>query len=201
MDVKTERKKNGAPSTSNEFDKIYDSAISYWVWNDTRIPKELKELIINENPQSSLELGCGLGNFSGFAATQGVAATAVDFSAVAIERAKKRTADELLKPNFIVGDVTDLHMLDEQFDVSFDIGCFHCLDEAAQQKYVREVHRLLKPGSVHLIWALDHSPADIPLDPKYIADTFQPYFELIQEKFSRRRVIASHWYWLKKGGQ
>ncbi|MDR1091153.1 MAG: class I SAM-dependent methyltransferase, partial [Prevotella sp.] len=78
----------GPPSNNVEFDKAY-SSLSHWAWTDTRIPRELKELIEANKPQTSLELGCGLGRFSRFMASQKIEATAIDFSAVAIEKATK----------------------------------------------------------------------------------------------------------------
>jgi ubiquinone/menaquinone biosynthesis C-methylase UbiE len=134
------------PSTSEQFNKVYSSSIAHWVWSDIRIPKELKDLVKTCNPKTSLELGCGLGFFSNFMTKQGIEATGVDFSTVAIEKAKERLNSNEHKPTFIVGDVTNLEMIKQQFDVSYDNGCFHCLNEEGQQKYVSEVYRLLKPG-------------------------------------------------------
>jgi ubiquinone/menaquinone biosynthesis C-methylase UbiE len=182
-------------TTGEEFNKVYRS-IGHWVWTDNRIPTELKEIVKVHNPKTSLELGCGLGIFSSFMASQGIKAIGVDFSSVAIEKANKRVANYTDKPEYIVGDVTDLKKIDKQFDVSFDVGCFHCLDEDGQQKYVSEIHRLLKPGATHLIWAMDSSPSGIKLSPKYIEQTFGEHFNLDQSKFSRRRIASSHWYWL-----
>ena len=182
-------------TTGEEFNKVYRS-IGHWIWTDNRIPKELKEIVELQNPKTSLELGCGIGIFSGFMASQGIKATGVDFSSVAIDKAKKRIANNMDKPEYFVGDVTNLKDLDKQFDVSFDVGCFHCLNEESQQKYVSEIHRLLKPGAIHLIWALDSSPSGIKLSPKYIELTFGEHFKLDQSKFSRRRIASSHWYWL-----
>ncbi|MFV0538723.1 MAG: class I SAM-dependent methyltransferase [Dysgonomonas sp.] len=189
----------GPPSNNVEFDKAY-SSLSHWVWTDARIPRELKKLIEAEKPRTSLELGCGLGRFSKFMAGQKIQATGVDFSAVAIEKAKKRVAEDRYKPTFLVGDVTNLEMLSEPFDVSFDIGCFHCLERGEQQNYVKEICRLLKPGGTHLIWALDNSPSNIRLTPDYIKEVFGNNFELRKSQSSRRRVVfvASHWYWLKR---
>jgi ubiquinone/menaquinone biosynthesis C-methylase UbiE len=186
-----------APFTSDEFNKEYKS-LRHWVWTDLRIPKELKELVKNNSPKTSLEFGCGLGRFSAYMAKQGIQATAVDFSAVAIEKAKRRVAKDKQQANFLVGDVTNLVMLNEQFEVSFDIGCFHCLNSDGQKKYVDEVYRLLKTGKTHLIWAMDRSPSDMAFTPDYIAKVFGGKFELANAKFSRRRIIASHWYWLVK---
>jgi len=188
--------KSKPPSTSDQFNKIYSSPIAPWAWGDIRIPKELNELVKTKKPETSLELGCGLGRFSGFLAKRGIKATGVDFSSVAIENARKRVAGYEVKPSFITGDVTNLDSIKEQFDISFDVGCFHCLNEEGQKKYVSEVYRLLKPGGTHLMWALDNSPCDIDLNPGYIAKTFEKGFQLVNSRFSRRRIIASHWYWL-----
>lgn len=187
----------GPPSNHVEFDKAY-STLSHWMWTDTRIPSELKRLIEANKPQTSLELGCGLGRFSKFMANQKIQATGVDYSSVAIEKAKKRVANERHKPTYLVGDVTHLEILSEPFDVSFDVGCFHCLDKDDQQNYVKEVYRLLKPGGTHLIWVLDESPSNIKLTPEYMSYIFGENFQLQKSQRSRRRVVfvASHWYWL-----
>ena len=182
-------------TTGEEFNKVYRS-IGHWIWTDNRIPKELKGIVEVHNPKTSLELGCGLGIFSSFMASQGIKATGVDFSSVAIDKATKRVAYNTDKPEFIVGDVTNLKNIEKQFDVSFDVGCFHCLNEEGQKKYVSEIHRLLKPRTTHLIWAMDSSPSGIKLSPKYIEQTFGEHFKLDQSKFSRRRIASSHWYWL-----
>ena len=191
--------KFGPPSTSVEFDKQYNS-LGHWMWSDVRIPKELKELVTINKPKNSLELGCGLGRFSGFMAKQGIKATGVDFSTIAIGKAQKRTADKEKKPAFLIGDVTNLENITELFDVSFDVGCFHCLNEEGQKKYVEEIYRLLKTGAMHLIWALDNSPCNIKLNPNYISNVFGTHFQLTKSKFSGRRIlfVASHWYWLTR---
>lgn len=193
-----ETRKNGPPSSQNEFDKAYNS-IFHWMWSDIRIPKEIKRLADDYRPKSSLEFGCGLGRYSQYMASRKIHATGVDFSPVAIRKANMRVAAEEYKPTFLVGDVTNLVILSEPFDVSFDVGCFHCLDEDGQHKYAKEVHRLLKPGGIHLIWALDHSPSDITLTSDYMTKLFAENFQLQEARRSRRRIffIASHWYWFR----
>jgi ubiquinone/menaquinone biosynthesis C-methylase UbiE len=186
--------KTDVQSKSQFFDKAYRMPVT--LWGDVRIPKELKELVEKNKPQTSLELGCGLGRFSTYMSEQGINATAVDFSSVAIEKAKNRITRKEYKPIFLIGDVTNLSMLTNQFDVSFDIGCFHCLDEEDEEKYVSEIYRLLKPGATHLIWTLNGSPSGIKLNPDYIAKVFGSNFKLVKSKPSRRRIIASKWYWL-----
>jgi hypothetical protein len=69
-------------------------------------------------------------------------------------------------------------MFTEKFDYSFDVGCFHCLNEEGQRKYVSEICRLLKSGATYLIWGLNNSPSGIQLTPEYIAKLFGDYFQL-----------------------
>lgn len=179
-----------APNTSADFDRAYRAPITFW--GDVRIPAEVKALVGMSGVSRVLELGCGVGRFSAWAAGQGRRVTGVDFSPVAIERAKKRgsTAD------FQVGDVTKLDMLAGPYDASWDVGCFHCLDTTGQRAYAGEVARLLRPGATHLIWALDHSPSDMTFGPALVKSVFESEFDLKKAEPNRRRLIASHWYWL-----
>lgn len=182
------------PTTSADFDRAYRSRIT--VWGDIRIPEEVKALARPRTSQRALELGCGVGRLSTYLARQGLRATGVDFSPVAIARARERAAREHAPPEFLVADVTRLSALSGPFDVSLDVGCFHCFDPSGQRAYASEVARLLKPGGTHLIWALDSPPSDIPLSPSLVQEIFARGFELQTSRRSRRRLARSHWYWL-----
>ena len=184
----------GAPTASADFDRAY--RLPFTFWGDFRIPKELETLVQSGTPRSILELGCGAGRYSCYVAQQGLDVTGVDFSPVAIAKAQKHVAQEKVRPEFLVGDVTHLDMLRGPFDASFDVGCFHCLDAEGQRAYVSELSRLLRSGGTHLIWAMDSSPSDIPLSPAAVKEIFAPGFELQNARPSRRRIVPSHWYWL-----
>jgi SAM-dependent methyltransferase len=183
-----------APTTSTDFDRAYRGPITFW--GDIRIPEEVKALARQGAPRTALELGCGVGRFSRYLAQQGVRVTGVDFSSVAIAKARERVAQDDARPEFLVGDATHLDALSDSFDVCFDVGCFHCLDPQGQRAYVSEVSRLLKPGGTHLIWALDSPPSDVPLSPAAVKEVFALGFELRNARKSRRRLLRSHWYWL-----
>jgi len=185
-----------APGNSADFDQAYRSPILHWFWTDVRVPAELKRLVTQTSPLRTLELGCGLGRYSRYLAQQGIQATGVDFSSVAIAKAREHIVGD--NPRFLVGDVTRLDALTGPFDISFDVGCFHCLDAEAQQACAAEVFRLLKPGGMHLIWALDAAPSGIALSAERLAQPFVPRFKLSEARKSRRRLAASHWYWLTR---
>jgi cyclopropane fatty-acyl-phospholipid synthase-like methyltransferase len=183
-----------APTTSAEFDREYRSAFTFW--GDVRVPKEVKSLAPGGGDWRALELGCGVGRYSRYLALQGCHATGVDFSPVAIAKAQERVSHDDVRPEYLVGDVTHLDGLTGPFDISFDVGCFHCLDSQGQRAYVAEVFRLLKPGGTHLIWALDSAPSNMQLSPAAVREIFARSFALQSARKSRRRIVQSHWYWL-----
>jgi SAM-dependent methyltransferase len=183
-----------APTKSSDFDRAYRAPITFW--GDARIPDELEALAREGSPGSALELGCGVGRFSRYLARRGLRVTGVDFSSVAIAKARARVADDERRPDFVVGDVTHLDTIVGPFDIGVDVGCFHGLDIRGQRAYASEVSRLLVAGGTHLIWALDSAPSNVALSPAAMKDVFEPAFELQDARTSRRRLARSHWYWL-----
>ena len=181
---------SSVPSTPADFDRAYRAPLT--LWGDVRVPPEVKALAVPG--RRSLELGCGVGRFTRYLAEQGVRATGVDWSAVAIAKAQAAASSA----RFLVGDVTRLEALSGPFDVSFDVGCFHCLDLVGQRAYAAEIARLLVPGGTHLIWALDHSPSDLSFSAELVSEAFAGQLTLREAKASRRRIVASHWYWLSR---
>ncbi len=185
---------SGRTMKSEEFDRAYRYPIT--LWGDVRIPPEVEALAKEGSPKTSLELGCGIGRFSRYLAQQGIRATAVDFSQVAIAKAKSRAARDAVKPTYLVGDVTNLEGVEGPFDFSFDVGCFHCLQPEGQRKYASEISRLLAPGGTHLIWAIDRQPSGHRLTDAVVKETFGSEFQLRDVRRTWRRLIPSHWYWL-----
>jgi SAM-dependent methyltransferase len=162
------------------------------------MPPEVAELTRDRPARRILELGCGVGRFSRNLARAGHQVVGVDFSPVAIEKARARAAGDVNRPEFVVGDVTDLRNVEGPFDLSFDVGCYHCLNAEQQSRYAAEVYRRLAPGGTHLIWVMDDPPSGLPLAASDIQKVFVPRFILQQETFRRRRLVRSHWYWLER---
>jgi cyclopropane fatty-acyl-phospholipid synthase-like methyltransferase len=185
-----------APVTSQDFNRSYAAPMT--PWGDFRIPSELKELIARKRPTTALELGCGLGRISRYMAGEGLEVTGVDFSSAAIAKARSRTAGDAAQPRFLVGDVTNLGDLEGPFDISVDVGCFHCLGQPGQRAYAAGIHRLLSSGGTHLLWVMDDAPSDLPMNEEVISNIFAPGFELEMSRKSRRRLVSSRWFWLTK---
>jgi SAM-dependent methyltransferase len=94
-----------------------------------------------------LNPGTGPGHNSIYLASQGLSATGVDGSASAIERAKANARAAGVSPKFQVGDATMLDGFDAAFDTVVDSAFFHALalDEGAQARYLRSLHRATRP--------------------------------------------------------
>lgn len=126
-------------------------------WDTGITPPELVEFVQNHPPANALELGCGSGTNAIFLAQNGWRVTAVDFSFLAISRAKRKSARLHLPINWICADVSNLSVIQETFNLILDIGCFHGLSHSQKNKYIHQLKRLLSPGGTFLIYGFRDS--------------------------------------------
>lgn len=185
-----------APNNSQQFDSAYRAPLTFW--GDIRIPKEVKDFAAQHPAAKVLELGCGIGRFSQYMAEQSLTALGVDFSPVAIMKARARTVQKPLRASYLVADVTKLDLPDRPFDIAFDIGCFHCLNSEDQTAYVSGLACHMRPGATLLLWTMDAAPSGLVLLPSLVKSVFEEHFCLIKVNKSRRRFAASHWFWLER---
>ncbi|HLX49780.1 MAG TPA: class I SAM-dependent methyltransferase [Streptosporangiaceae bacterium] len=104
-------------------------------------------------PGHALELGCGTGTNSIYLAQQGWNVTAVDMVGKALASARRKAGAANVQPRFIKGDVTRLAELglSAQYNLLFDIGCFHAIPVARRDDYVKSVSAVAAPGAVLLL--------------------------------------------------
>lgn len=97
-----------------------------------------------------LELGCGPGSgASWFVAREGFALSGIDASRTAIEKSRRRFAEDGLPGEFVQGDIATLPWPDDTFDAVLDSLCLACLTEAEAADVLAQVYRVLKPGGAH----------------------------------------------------
>jgi SAM-dependent methyltransferase len=112
-----------------------------------------------------LDLGCGQGWYLGELRDAGYRMHGLDFSAgqlkKAAESARGRTAPgAALAAGLCQGDAQTLPFPDGSFDFAYSINAFHHLPSpAAQERAVREIVRVLRPGGIFILHEINtHNP-------------------------------------------
>lgn len=99
---------------------------------EIKLSQEIEQLLLGlgiEPGSSLLEVGCGSGHLSGYFANRGFQTTLIDFSKVALEKAKKYYEQNNLTGNFIHADMFDLSAnLVEPHDVVWNSGVLEHFD-------------------------------------------------------------------------
>jgi len=137
--------------SGTDWDSHYQSGEPPW---ETGQPSaELRRVVAEEKiePCRVIELGCGTGINAVWLAQQGFEVTAVDFSQLAIEKARQRAAEAGVTARFVVDDVLNLAEEYDPFTFFFDRGCYHAVRRVDVQAYVRTLQRVTAPGSLGLI--------------------------------------------------
>lgn len=111
------------------------------------------------------DLGCGRGGPGlWLARATGAAVVGVDWSSVAVEHARARTAQFVPaeQASFHVGTLTETGLPDASLDGAMCIDAFFFADDRIAA--AAEVHRILRPGALFVFTATEHHPATRPMD-------------------------------------
>jgi len=114
------------------------------------VDPSIKQFLENSRGEKVLDVGCGAGDWSLYAAQYAAEVYGVDFQEDMIKnaeiRAKNLSASE--KVHFAVGDATNLIFRNNFFDrvISLGLGCN--LTITALEAHIAELKRVLKPGGV-----------------------------------------------------
>ena len=96
-----------------------------------------------------LDPGTGPGHHAIYYAAKGYAATGIDGSAGALERAVENARKAGVRVNFQLADATKLDGFDNRFDTVVDCAFYHTFstDPELQKSYVQALRRATKPGA------------------------------------------------------
>lgn len=123
-----------------------------------------------------LDPGTGPGHHAIHFARHGFAATGVDVSETAIDRARDNAAAAGVSVNFEVGNAKTLDGFTDRFDTVVDVAFFNTFagDDDAQHAYLQALHRATKPGArLYLIEAGDYNVNGFFMPPKMSQDDFR----------------------------
>jgi len=92
----------------DEMERIYKNIpLSNIPWNVETPPDALIELVDQGKvlPCSTIDLGCGAGNYAIYLASRGIDVTGIDISPAALEIARQKAEQKGVRCNFLVADV------------------------------------------------------------------------------------------------
>ena len=116
--------------------------------------------------------------------------TAIDFSQLALTRARRKARAAGLSIDFCRVDASRFEGLTGPFDFALDIGCFHSLTPAGRSAYAAHVPNLLAPRASFILFSFLAEPGEERWPARAdIERTFQGSFRLarleIGETFGR----------------
>ncbi len=171
-------------------------------WDTFVSPPELVEFVRQNPAGHALDFGCGTGTNAIYLARHGWQVTGVDFSAIAIYRARQKARAAGLPIRFFVDDVSRFLAVDGPLDLILDIGCFHALAPEAQARYLNSISRLLAPGGTWLLYAMrrsDASESTFGLGEADIAEASSRLRLNRREDGSDPSRRLSSWFWFGRG--
>ncbi len=140
-----------------------------------------------------LDIGCGTGRNANFLAQQGCEVSAFDISSTAVNLGRLRADEVLLEVDYKVHSMGEpWPYADQVFDVLLDVMASNSLRTPERKIYLREAHRVLKPGGYFFVKALckdgDKNAKNLlSLHPGPEEDTYvMPEMDLIERVFSRQ---------------
>jgi SAM-dependent methyltransferase len=139
-------------------------------WDSVGVRRDLLDLLAGGelSPASHprvVDLGCGTGANVVHLAGLGYDAHGVDFSKVAIRKARERAAAADVEATFVIGDLTaeTIPGLDGRFDLLLDFGTLDDLRGGSRQAMARTITRLSRPGSLFLEFCFYGVTEELPL--------------------------------------
>jgi SAM-dependent methyltransferase len=114
-----------------------------------------------------IDLGCGTGANVLYLAERGFQGLGVDFSPVAVTKARRVAEARGLtdRARFVVGDVTapSIDGVDGPFDLVVVYNTLQDVVGSARVALATAVRRLTRPGSLVLLWCWYKAPSELPI--------------------------------------
>lgn len=111
----------------------------------------------------AIDLGCGSGANAIYLAEHGFDVTGIDFSSVALRKARAAASRLAHPPVFIEGDLTAPGTASlGPFDLLVDYGTLDDLNGEKRRAMARTIHGLSRPGSAFLLWCFYGERSALP---------------------------------------
>ena len=146
--------------TTADWETVYREGTPPW---DAGVPHAELARVLDEyhlKPQTVLEIGCGTGADAILLARRRFEVTAVDCSAIALERARLRAEQQDALLRFVLADVFEFARSAGKFDFVYDAGLYHYVRDSRLEEYFDMLWRVTRPGSYYL--CLAGAPSETP---------------------------------------
>ena len=119
-------------------------------WDTGLVEPDLVRLVKEKKikPCPTLEIGCGSGVDAIFLAKNGFEVTAVDSSAMAIDRAHSRARKGNVLLRIVYDDIFKFMQNSQSYEFVYDIGFYHFIRKTDLTHYLDMLWKLTKPGSL-----------------------------------------------------
>jgi len=156
-------------------------------WDLGRADRNLVELVDKWPVVAcrALDIGCGTGDSSLWLASKDFQVTGIDFSALAIEKAREKAQRGAIDCTFMEADFLVSRIDNRPFGFIFDRGCFHALNSGKEYSTFAEnvAFHLKKGGLWFSLIASADAPQRDPGPPRLsvcqIAAAVEPFFEIL----------------------
>lgn len=166
--------------------RAYDLMYRWWApWDAVGVRDDLRWLLDSGRVDRSqatraVDLGCGTGANVVHLAEHGFEATGVDFSPVALDKARDRAAAAGVadRCRFVQADLTDPDAdLGGPYDLLVDFGVLDDLRPAGRRAMAATITRLSRPGSQFLLWCFHARRDELPRISFHGASRLAPALE------------------------
>jgi SAM-dependent methyltransferase len=176
-----------------KWNKIYKEKLPNEIpWNFEEVPAWFTEVIKSGwvKPCKTLDVGCGLGNYSNYLAEHNFNVLGIDYSEEAINQNLKKYKNNNLK--FKLHDATNLKLLiennkSELFDFVIDVSYFHYVKPDLRSKYSDSLYLITKNNAKILITCFSDNDPIFNGDKEFI----NPDIEMITYVLSKEEIIES----------
>jgi SAM-dependent methyltransferase len=124
---------------------------------------------------SVLDVGCGTGEHVLYLASRGHDAWGVDLAPLAIDIARRKSAERNIQATFLVADVFDLGTLGRTFDTVVDSGLLHIFAPEQRPGFLASLAEVLESGGTYFVLGYsdeDPGPGPHGFSPKDLQATF-----------------------------
>ena len=150
-------------------------------WDFHGVPAALKAFLGTSRPGTVLIPGCGVGYEVRAFHEVGWQVTAIDFSPVAVGRARRELG--VLASCVVVGDFFTHDFDSRRFDAIFERTFLCALPKDLWPAYAKRMRQLLRPSGKLVgifLYGEEHDPPPYPLSPEKARELFEEKFSLVK---------------------